>query len=76
MAGFTFSSFHPERISISPPQIMNNIAARPATRTTREIQVRIMSLAVYDELESSTAQAACTEGIKEISIVIKGYQNY
>ena len=68
IAGFTFSSFPPESMSISPHQIIKSIAQSHATNTTREIATRIISLAVYDASALSTAHAAETSLIKVISI--------
>ena len=62
------SSLPPERISMSPHQMMKMIAQSPPTRTISEIATRMISLAVYAALESSTLLAADTVGIKEISI--------
>ena len=45
IAGFTFSSFPPERMSISHPQTMKRIEQRPATRTTSDTQTLIISAA-------------------------------
>jgi hypothetical protein len=56
---------------MSPPQIIKRIAQSPATRTTREIATRIISLAVYDELVSRTAHAAETSGRRENAISIE-----
>lgn len=48
--------------------MMNMIAQSHPTSTISEIATRIMSLAVYEALESRTLPAAETVGIKEISI--------
>jgi hypothetical protein len=68
IAGFTFSSLPPDKISMSHPHIINNIAQSHPTRTIRDIPIRIISLAVYVELASRTLPAAETVGIKEMSM--------
>jgi len=68
IAGLTFSSFQPESMSISPHQMINMIAQSHPTSTIKEIATRIISLALYVALASSTLPAAATVGIKEISI--------
>jgi hypothetical protein len=51
-----------------PPQMMKMIAQSHPTSTISDIATRMISLAVYEELESRTLPAAETVGIKEISI--------
>ncbi len=63
-AGFTFSSLPPERMSMTPHQMINNTAINPDTSTTRAIPTLTISVSSYDWLMRSGPLANAISNIK------------
>lgn len=65
MAEETLSFFPPERMSISHHQIIKITAQTIATKTTKAIAIRIISVEVYETEGSKSGVAADATGINE-----------